>query len=100
LHDYYVLIVTLISAVAAVVGVGVAIWTSFATRKIAEVRYEISQLADYQIPASFLEGLPRAPIMLKAESTGNKAAENVSFVLKMRTPIINYHVEPPVYVPP
>jgi hypothetical protein len=37
--------------------------------------------------------------MLRAESTGNKAAENVTFVLKMKTPIINYHVEPPVHVP-
>jgi hypothetical protein len=79
------------------VSVAVAIWTYFATR-IAEVRYQISQLADYQIPASFLEGLPRAPIMLRAESTGNKAAENVTFVLKVKTLVINYHVEPQIHV--
>jgi hypothetical protein len=94
-----VLIVTLISALAAVVSVAVAIWTYFATRKVAEVRYEISQLADYQIPASFLEGLPRAPIMLRAESTGNKAAENVTLVLKVKPLIINCHVEPPIHAP-
>ncbi len=88
------LIVTLISAIAGVAGVAFAIWTYFATRRFAEIRYEISQFVDYRIPPSFLRGLLRAPIAIRVESTGNKAAENVTLVVTTKIPIVDYEVEP------
>jgi hypothetical protein len=94
-----VLIVTLISAIAGVTGVAFAIWTYFATRRFAEIRYEISQFVDYRIPPSFLRGLLRVPIAIRVESTGNKAAENVSLVARTKIPIVDCEVEPAASAP-
>ena len=88
------LIITVISTCAGVVGVAFGIWKYFSSRKISEVRYEISQLSDYKIPAEFLEGLARAPIVVRAQSTGTKAAENVVFKIKMRFPVDKCEVDP------
>jgi hypothetical protein len=88
------LIVTVVSACAAVAGVAFGVWKHFATRKTSEIRYEISQLADYKVPAQFLRSLSRAPITISIESTGTKAAENTKFAIKTKFPIDQCEVQP------
>jgi hypothetical protein len=88
------LIVTVVSAGAAVAGVAFGVWRHFVSRKTSELRYEISQLADYKVPAQFLKSLSRAPITISIESTGTKAAENTKLAVKTRFPIDECEVQP------
>jgi hypothetical protein len=88
------LIVTVVSTCAAVAGVAFGVWRHFSTRKTSEIRYEISQLADYKVPAQFLRSLSRAPITISIESTGTKAAENTKFAIKTKFPIDECEVQP------
>jgi hypothetical protein len=86
------------------IGVGIAgflfgVWAHFTTRKVAKVRYEISQFADYKMPAEFLKEVSKAPVKIRAVSLGNKSAQNVALRLKTKFPIVAYEIDPPELKP-
>jgi hypothetical protein len=54
---------------------------------------------DDRIPPSFLRGPLRAPIAIRVESAGNKAAENVTLGMTTKVPIVDCEVEPAEAVP-
>lgn len=86
------------------IGIGIAgflfgVWTHFTTRKVAEVRYEISQFADYKIPAEFLKEVSKAPVKIRVVSLGNKSAQNVALRFKAKFPIVAYEIDPPELKP-
>lgn len=90
-------IIALISVVVAALGVGFGIYKHFTTRKVARVIYEVSQLADYAVPESFLHGIPQALVVVKVESAGNKLAENIVLRIRTVSDITDADVEPDEY---
>lgn len=92
-------IVPIVSALIASGSFAFAIFTYFRTRKFAELRYEITELSDFKIPAAFVQQLGYAPIAVRIESTGNKAAENVFLDLTTTNQIEKYEIEPETFVP-
>lgn len=87
-------IVAIVSVVIALVSLTFAVYKHFATRSFARVAYEISQMSDYGVPQSFLEGVNSAPLSVKFESAGTKKAENIILRLKTNSKIISHTVVP------
>lgn len=88
-------VVVAIGAVAiALVSLGFAIYKHFSNRSFSRVAYEISQMADYGVPASFLAGVSSAPVSVKFESVGTKKAENIILAIETRSDIDNYTTIP------
>jgi hypothetical protein len=75
------------------------VWTYFQARKTAEIRFEVSELADFKIPGEFLTALSYAPLVIRIESTGNKAAENVILDIATNNAIEKCEVEPSILQP-
>jgi hypothetical protein len=84
-----------LSFCAGSAGFGFAVWTYLASRKIADIRYEVSQFADYRMPSEFLKEVSKAPVKIRAISAGNKAAQNVALKIKTRFPIVACEPDPP-----
>jgi hypothetical protein len=77
------ILVAIISAIIAGLALMWAIFTHFSSRKISKLTYEISQISDFGVPESFLEGMRYAPIALTMTSRGNKSVEKI--VLNLET---------------
>jgi hypothetical protein len=88
-----------LSLFVGIAGFAFAVWTHLSTRRVAEVRYQVSQFADYKMPAEFLKDVSRAPIKIHAVSTGNKSAENVAVRIKTKFPLVAYEFDPPELAP-
>ena len=87
-------IVAIVSAVIGGLGVLFGIYAHFSTRKVAKLTYEVSQLSDFDVPSSFLEDLPRAPVAITINSRGNKGTENIILNLEVNSDIEEYDVSP------
>jgi hypothetical protein len=68
-------------------------------KKIAELRYEIIQLSDFNIPSQFVERLGYAPVAIRVENTGDKAAENVILDATTKHSIEKCETEPQQFMP-
>ena len=88
------LVITIVSVVIAALSLLFALYKHFSTRKIARLAYEVSQLSDYDVPESFLQGVTRALVVIRVESTGNKLAENVVLRVKTRSKIVDHEIHP------
>ena len=89
-------IVAIVSAFVATLALIWAIYSHFSNRKIARLTYEISQLADYDVPDSFLNDIPLAPVAITITSRGNKSTENIVLVLEAKSPIAEIESSWPV----
>jgi hypothetical protein len=87
-------LVAIISTIIAAIALFWAIYTHFSSRKISKLTYEISQLSDFGVPESFLEGMPHAPIAITLTSRGNKFTENIILNLKTWHEIENCEIIP------
>jgi len=87
-------IVAVVAAVIAFASLAFAIYKHFTTRSFSRVAYEISQVADYGVPVSFLAGVSSAPVSVKFESVGTKKAENIILTLETRSDINNFTATP------
>jgi hypothetical protein len=88
------LLLIIASVLVAFLGFLFSIYTHFSTRKAAGLLYEVSQLSDYGVPESFLNDLPRALVVIRIESAGNKSAENVILRVVLRSKITDHEIEP------
>ena len=87
-------VVAIVSVIIGGLAVLFAIFTHFRTHKVAKLTYEVSQLSDFDVPSSFLQDLPRAPVALTITSRGNKGTENIILNLSTRSEIEEYDVTP------
>jgi hypothetical protein len=90
----------IVSIIAVVIGLGgllFGVYQHFATRKVARIGYEISQISDYGVPDSFISDNPVAPVTIRIESVGNKSSEHVLLRMKTNSPIKNHELTPPDY---
>ena len=70
-------------------------WIYFRQRKVAELRFQITQLSDFGIPSEFVKELaPHALITISLESTGNKAAEHLNLNITAKNSLEKYEVNP------
>jgi hypothetical protein len=77
-----------ISPIITFVALAWAVWTYFKSRRYAELRFQITQIADFAIPRELVKQLaPHALISVVLESTGNKAAEHIELNIKTANPI-------------
>lgn len=88
-----------LSLAVGIAGFGFGVWEHFATRKIAEIGYQIAQFADFKTPIEFLKDVSKAPIKIRAISSGSKSARDISFRIKTRFPIVSYELDPSELVP-
>ncbi len=70
------------------------IYAHFRTHRVAKLTYEVSQLSDFDVPSSFLQYLPRAPVALTITSRGNRGTENIVLNLSARSEVEEYDVTP------
>ncbi len=87
-------VVAVVSVIIGGLGVLFGIYAHFRTHRVAKLTYEVSQLSDFDVPPSFLQDLPRAPVALKITSRGNKGTENIVLNLSARSEIEEYDVTP------
>ena len=88
------ILIAVISAIIAALALLWAIYTHFSTRKIARLTYKVSQLADFDVPESFLMDMPVAPLSVTVTSRGNKSTENVVLRLTTISTVENFEVSP------
>ena len=86
--------VAVLAVVVAVFSLAFGIYKHFSTRKVASLLYEVSQLADYDVPESFLLGLTQALVVLRIDSVGSRMAENVVLRLRTNFPINEHEAKP------
>lgn len=91
------MIVAIVSVVIGLGGFLFGVYQHFATRKIARIAYEISQIADYGVPDSFISDNLVAPVTINIESVGNKSAEHILLRVKTHSQIIGHELHPPDY---
>ncbi len=85
---------TIVAVVIGVLGLLFGIYSHFSTRKVAKLTYEVSQLSDFDVPPSFLQDMPRAPVAVTITSRGNKGTENIVLNMKMNSDLESYEVSP------
>ncbi len=86
-------IVTISSLLVGLLGFIFGVYAHFSTRKVAKLQYEVVQLTDFNLPASFLRPLETIPVMLTVYSVGNKRAENINIQIQLASPVVEWHVE-------
>lgn len=87
-------IIAVISAVIGGLGLLFGVYSHIRTHKIAKLIYGVSQLSDFDVPVSFLQDLPRAPVAVTITSLGNKGTENIVLHMKAKSEIDDYSVSP------
>ena len=87
-------IVAVVSAIIGGLGFLFGIYAHFRTHRVAKLTYEVSQLSDFEVPPSFLQDLPRAPVALTITSRGNKGTENIVLNMTASSVIEEYDVTP------
>lgn len=87
-------IIAIVSVAVAFLSLSFAVYKHIVTSKTARLIYEISQLSDYDVPASFLEGIPQALVVVRIENGGNKMAEHVKLRIATKSNLTEYEVEP------
>ncbi len=87
-------VVAVVSVMIGGLGVLFGIYVHFSTRRVGKLTYEVSQLSDFDVPSSFLQDLPRAPVALTITSRGNKGTENIILNLAATSEVEEYDVTP------
>lgn len=87
-------VVAVVSVIIGGLGALFGIYAHFSTRRVAKLTYEVSQLSDFDVPSSFLQDLPRAPVALTITSRGNKGTENIVLNLTAISEVEEYDVTP------
>ena len=87
-------LVAVVSVIIGGLGFLFGIYAHFRTHRVAKLTYEVSQLSDFDVPSSFLQDLPRAPVALTITSRGNKGTENIVLNLSARSEVEEYDVTP------
>ncbi|MCP3867216.1 MAG: hypothetical protein GY703_03800 [Gammaproteobacteria bacterium] len=87
-------IVAIVSVIVGALGFIFGVFTHFSTRKVAKLTYQVSQLSDFDVPPTFLQDLPRAPIAITVTSRGNKGTENIILNLAAISDIEEFDVSP------
>ncbi|MEM7221103.1 MAG: hypothetical protein AAF515_22270 [Pseudomonadota bacterium] len=86
--------VALVSAGIAALALIWAVYSHMSTRKVSKLTYELTELADFGVPAEFLCGITHSPVVLTITSRGNAATENIVLNLETTTLIEECDVRP------
>ncbi len=70
------------------------VYKHFATLKVSKLTYSISQISDFGVPKSFLDGMVNAPVAITVTSRGNKHADNIIGRIKTYNPIAEVKIDP------
>ena len=87
-------IVAIIGVLIGAFGFLFGMYAHFTTRKVAKLTYAVSQISDFGVPTSFLQGVNRAPVAVIITSRGNKSTENIIGRVITRYPIDEYEIDP------
>ena len=87
-------VVAVVSIIIGGLGLLFGIYAHFRTHRVAKLTYEVSQLSDFDVPPSFLQDFPQAPVALTITSRGNKGTENIALNLIARSDVEEYDVTP------
>ena len=69
--------IALMGIVIGGLGLLFGVYTHFANRKVAKIVYEVSQISNFNVPASFLDDMHSAPVSVTLNSVGSKAAKKI-----------------------